>query len=60
MKTEEEINTFLETYNLLRLNHKQTGNRSRPTTTNIIIKTLIKNIRTQQTRVLEKIASQIK
>ena len=52
----EELDKFLESYNLLRLNQEEIENMNRPITSNEI-ETVIKNF--QQMKVQDQMASQV-
>ena len=56
MENLEEVDRFLEKFNLPRLNQEETENMSRPIT-NTDIETVIKIF--QQTKVLDQMASQV-
>ena len=56
MDTLEQMDKFLERYNLPRLNQEETENMNRPITSNEI-ETVIKNL--QQTKVQDQMASQV-
>ena len=56
MDTVEEMDKFLEKYNLLKLNQEEIENVKRPITS-MEIETIIKNF--QQTKVYDQMASQV-